>query len=239
MRELDCLAVNAKEDQQILNKLIQQNEYSIIKYASAATHRYITKSDDEWSIALLAFTQAVHSYQLDKGSFLGFAKLMIHRRLVDYCRSQGKYSSEISVDPIVFDTEPEEDDGDITLRLAVAEKVSQKDNGNLKLEIASVNEIFLSYGFSFFDLTDCSPQAKKTKAACAKAVSYLLQNSLLLSELQSSKLLPLKIIEKNAEVPRKILERHRKYIIAAIEILSGEYPNLAEYLQFIRKENDK
>jgi RNA polymerase sigma factor len=57
------------------------------------------------------------------------------------------------------------------------------------------------------------------------------------SELRRSKQLPLKNIEKSAQVPRKILERHRKYIIAAIEILSGEYPNLAEYLRYIREEN--
>ena len=43
-----------------------------------------------------------------------------------------------------------------------------------------------------------------------------------------------KIIE-NTLLPRKILERHRNYIIAAVEILSGEYPLLAEYLSFIRK----
>jgi RNA polymerase sigma factor len=44
------------------------------------------------------------------------------------------------------------------------------------------------------------------------------------------------MIEKNTNVPRKILERHRKYIIAAIEILSGEYPYLADYLRYIREE---
>jgi RNA polymerase sigma factor len=44
------------------------------------------------------------------------------------------------------------------------------------------------------------------------------------------------MIEKNTHVPRKILERHRKYIIAAIEILSGEYPYLADYLRYIREE---
>jgi RNA polymerase sigma factor len=61
---------------------------------------------------------------------------------------------------------------------------------------------------------------------------------MLLSELKSSKQLPLKIIENNCKIPRKILERHRKYIIAAIELLHGEYPNLAEYLRYIREVNE-
>jgi len=31
-------------------------------------------------------------------------------------------------------------------------------------------------------------------------------------------------------VPRKVLERHRKYIIAAVVILTGDYPGLTDYL---------
>ena len=236
MRELDYMATKAKSDQQLLNKLINQLEFSILKNASLVTHRYITKSDDEWSIALIAFTQAIETYQLDKGSFLKFSELVIRRRLIDYCRSQEKHKHELLVDPILFDSEPEEEETDISVRLAIAEQVSRIEHNDLKLEIESVNEILSRYQFSFYDLTNCSPQAMKTKRSCAKAVSYLLNNSVLISELRSSKQLPLKIIEKNVEVPRKILERHRRYIIAVVEILSGEYPYLAEYLSFIREE---
>jgi len=51
--------------------------------------------------------------------------------------------------------------------------------------------------------------------------------------MKTTKQLPIKIISENAKVPRKILERHRKYIITAAEILSGDYPKLAEYLSHI------
>lgn len=236
LRELDYLAIEASDNQPSLNLLIEQCEPYIIKTASTVTHHYITKSDDEWSIALIAFVQAVTNYDLDKGSFLSFAKLVIQRRLVDYIRNQNKHSLEISVDPISFDIDNEDNDTDVSLQLAIADKVSQDNQNSIQLEITAINEVFLSYGFTFFDLTDCSPHAKKTKKSCAMAIAFILLNPLIISELRSSKQLPLKIIEKNAKVPRKILERHRKYIIAAIEILSGEYPLLAEYLQYIRDE---
>ena len=45
-------------------------------------------------------------------------------------------------------------------------------------------------------------------------------------------------LAKKAGVHKKILERHRKYIIAAAEILNGEYPLLAEYMNYIRKALD-
>ena len=237
MRELDHMVICAKTDQSVLEELIRKNEFYILKNASRVTGRYITKSDDEWSIALLAYNQAIQSYELNKGSFLGFAELVIRRRLIDYIRSQGRYISEISVDPILFDTEPEEEDENPSLRLAVAEQISRQETGDLKLEIAAANIVFADYGFTFFDLSGCSPQAKKTKAACAKAVNYLLHNPLLVTDLKNSKQLPIKTVEKNTKVPRKILERHRKYIIAAIELLSGEYPQLADYLKYIREED--
>ncbi|HEX3023060.1 MAG TPA: sigma factor [Lachnospiraceae bacterium] len=236
MREIDHLALQACTDETILNKLVEQNESFIINCASAVTHRYITKSDDEWSIALMGFVQAVNDYDLDKGSFLSFSKLVIHRRLVDYIRNRSKYSMEVMVDPIVFDTDSHENEEDVSIQIAVAEQVSKEVSAPIQLEITTVNEVFKNYGFSFWDLTECSPRAKKTKTACAKAINYLLSNPIALHELREKGLLPVKTIEKNANVPRKIIDRHRKYIIAAIEILSGEYPLLAEYLRYIRDE---
>lgn len=236
MRELDYLALKASEDEIILNQMIHQHEHFIVNCAYAVTHHYITKSDDEWSIALMAFVQAIHSYDLKKGSFLSFAKLVIHRRLVDYIRNQSRHNPEISVDPIIFDTEQPEEEEDVSMRIAVAEKVTTDTGNSVQLEIAALNDIFSNYSFSFMDLTDCSPQARKTKSACAKAINYVLDNPIIMNELKSKRQLPLITIEKNGKVPRKILERHRKYIIAAIEILSGEYPILAEYLRYIREE---
>jgi RNA polymerase sigma factor len=179
----------------------------------------------------------VKSYDLDKGSFLSFAELVIRRRLADYYKSQSKYRAEVPVSPHVFETEPEEDgDEDLAIRMSVAEKVSVAEDHSIRDEIEAANQIFSEYGFSFYDLTECSPKAAKTKKACAVAVTYILRTPVLLKELKRARLLPMKTVEINTKVPRKILERHRKYIIAAVEILSGEFPCLAEYMQSIREE---
>ena len=237
LREIDYLVIKAQQDEQILSDLIQQNEIFIIKSASKFSRRFITKSDDGYSVAVIAFHEAVNNYALEKGGFYAFAELVIRRRIIDYIRKLEKHKPEIMVNPSLFDTEPEEESEDYTIQLAIAKQVQKVEENNLKLEIDTVNVAFLDYGFSFFDLAECSPKAKKTKVSCAKAVSYILSQPLLLKEMDHTKQLPLKIIEKNTNLPRKILERHRKYIIAAVVILSGEYPNLAEYLHFIREEN--
>jgi RNA polymerase sigma factor len=65
-------------------------------------------------------------------------------------------------------------------------------------------------------------------------VIYLLDHPLLITQIQHEKYLPIKIIQKNLKVPRKLLERHRKYIIAVVEILKGDYPYLSEYLKDLK-----
>jgi RNA polymerase sigma factor len=198
----------------------------ILKCASRAAKRYIGKSDDEWAVSIEAFYQSVKEYSYDKGSFVGFAKMVISRRLIDYFRMQNKYYSEIPVSPVVFTGGKGEEEEPVKIPI---QSCDVRDN-QLKYEIEAVNAQFSSYGFSFYDLIGCSPKTAKTKDACYRAVTYVAGNPILVSELQKSKVLPLKTIEKNAGIPRKILERHRKYIIAAIEITIGDYPGLSEYI---------
>ena len=239
MEDFDTKAVQAAKDGQLMDSFVRQNEFYILKCASSSVHRYVTKSDDEWSIALSAFVQAVREYSIEKGHFMSFAQLIIKRKLIDYVRTQSKYHTEILVDPADFECSPEEDEEDVGMKAAVAKAIRHQPDDSLKLEIEAANQAFSAYGFSFFDLTACSPKAEKTKKACAKAVAFVIHHPLLVSEMKKSKLLSIKIIQENTDIPRKILERHRKYILAAVEIMTGDYPFLVGYLQYIREELNK
>ena len=239
MGEIDQQAVQAATDSQLMESFVSRHEFFILKCASSVVHRYITKSDDEWSIALMAFSQAVMDYSATKGGFINFAELVIRRKLIDHLRTQSKYRTEISVNPSVFDSSSEEDGENAAMKAAVAEKITMLPDDSIRLEIEAANQTFSAYGFSFFDLTECSPKAEKTKIACAKAVAYIIKNPIILGDIRQAKILPIKLIEKNSEVPRKVLERHRKYIIAAAEIITGDYPCLAGYMRFIREELEK
>lgn len=240
LNEMDIGAVQAAAGgERLMNDFIRQSEPYIFQCASGVVHRCVTKSDEEWSVALLAFSQAVKDYSAEKGGFLGFARLVIRRRLIDYMRAQSKQRAEIPVSLSDLDSGAEEDGGDAAVRRAVLSRMAQMPDDSLKLEIESAGQIFSAYGFSFYDLIDCSPKAEKTKKACAKAIACLIRTPLLTSEMKYSKCLPLKPLEKKSGVPRKILERHRKYIIAAVEIMTGDYPFLAEYMRFVREELEK
>ena len=87
--------LRAAKDTGALARLIEQYRPFILREAGIACRRYLTEEDDEWSIALAAFSQAVTEYTPDKGGFPAFARLVIRRRLIDYYRSQNKFEAEI------------------------------------------------------------------------------------------------------------------------------------------------
>lgn len=234
MSEMDILAVNDKDDEGSINMLISQYESFILKCASAAARSYISKSDDEWSIALAAFIEAVKNYSPNKGSFPNFAELVIRRRIIDCIRSKSRYAPEILTQTSLF-----EEKEDYSTKDETAEKILVEEDNSLKMEIYLINEVFSGYGFSFMDLAECSPKSRKTKKSCAKVVAFMINNPILISEMQIKRQLPLNLIVKNTKVSRKLLERHRKYIVAAVEIVSGDYPNLAFYMQYICEELKK
>ena len=226
----------AQSDPKRLEELVASHQAFILKTASDFAKRHLTTSDEEWSTALAAFIEAINGYRSDKGRFYGFAKLVIRRRLLDAYRKTSRYAVELSVDPILFDQPYAEEEDKQSPIIRVDFRTDQE---RLRLEIEAANQAFQKYHFSFYDLIKASPKAEKTKQACHKAVVAFFKNSSLVQELQSKAVFPMKKIEEISKVPRKILERHRIYIIAAVEILSEEYPCLADYLQTIQKELDR
>ncbi|MGD9568324.1 MAG: RNA polymerase subunit sigma [Sedimentibacter sp.] len=236
MREIDNKALMAKNDKNYTDIFLKEYEFFILKTANNVIGKYVTKSDDQWSVSLSAFHEAIEAYSYEKGSFLSFSELVIKRRLFDYIKKQSKHFCEVTINPHLFESESDEDD--INLKQEVMSKVAIKHDSEAKLEIEAISEILKGYGFSFFDLVNVSPKAKKTKIVCAKAILYITKNQILLNDMKRSKLLPIKVLENNLKLPRKILERHRKYIIAGAEIISGDYPVLSEYLRFIKEEQN-
>jgi RNA polymerase sigma factor len=239
MYDIDSLAVEAKTNEHVMNQLIVEHQSYLLKRASLLTRKYITTSDDEWSIVMQAFVEAIHQFDRTRGHFLNLANLIIQRRLTDYYRSQAKHHPEITMNPAAFESRGEEEDQQTFVQSQITKKIIRHQEDGLKLEIQIIAPILQAYGFSFFDLVDHSPKAGKTKHACIEIITFLLKSQLLLTDMRATKQLPIKIIEKNVGIPRKIIERHRKYIIAVVEMLSGEFPYLAEYVSTMKEESNR
>lgn len=92
----DEKAVAARTNEYALNELVRENNSFILRCASKTCKRFITESDDEYEVALVAFCEAVRAFNADAGGFMGFAALVIRRRLMDYFDKQSRRSNEIS-----------------------------------------------------------------------------------------------------------------------------------------------
>lgn len=244
-----ALVMRAKTSDIAFEELVDNYHRFIMTCAYQAVHHFVTESDDEWSTALIAFHEAVKAYDVSKGSFPSFAALVIRRRITDEARRTEKYKNEYSARPEAMTGEAGDDMSEeppTAMELEIQTKEREMSEASaeipgvnpLKDEIDAISGIFRAYGFTFFDLADCSPKAEKTKKSCAQAVGVILREKTIFQQMQKTKMLPIAEILRISRLPRKLLERHRKYIIAAAEILNGDYPMLAEYMSSIRKEID-
>lgn len=219
-----------KQKEKLQEEFIECNKPYILSCASMHTGRYITTSDDEWSVALQGFVEAIYAYDKDKGRFLPFAKVIMKRRLTDFQRKNSRFSAEYLVSPFLFHGEYE-DGEDIKV---VHRQLAIHEESDIVLEIQCMNEILKGYGFSFYDLTKCSPKFARTKESCGEVIKVILKNKFLLEDMRKMKRLPLNYISKECHVSCKFLDKYRRYIIAVVEILDGEYLLLQEYTKNLR-----
>jgi RNA polymerase sigma factor len=238
-------ALAVRDDDPGLNAFIKNNSKFIKHCAFKAVHRFVSDSDDEYAVALSAFCEAVRSFDETKGAFSSFAQMVIKRRLLDYLDKEYRRRPEISVDPYIMEGEIDEDEEnpiayelkETTAKISAAETSQLQSGVTVKDEIDALSQVLDTYGFKFADLVECSPQAQKTRASCAQVISTLIGSEDLMKSFRKSGNLPMKELVSATGISRKILDRHRRYIIAAVEILSGDYPLLAEYMQFIKDYN--
>ncbi len=212
-------------------RFITENENFIISTASRHSKHFISKSDDEWSIALIAFNSSMDTYDVSKGGFLSYARLIMEHKLTDYFRSQGRFANEFNTEPFAFEGNVDEESENAGYQATVMKVASVTDENPLRDEILALNDVLKKYDISFMDLADCSPKAVKTRASCWDIILYMMENPDLVEIMRMKKQIPIKNITDCIKVPRKIVERHRKYLIAATEIMCSDYPLLATYIR--------
>lgn len=238
MTEDNRQVLRAKHSARARDHFLSREEAHIRRLASTLARKPITRSDDEWSVALLAVSQAIDDYDDTRGAFWPYAALVIKSRLADFYRSQTRHAAEIAVQPAAFDGEVDADEGNLSVQCAVRDVVSTSVDTTLRDEIEAIAQELSPYGFSFFDLARCSPKSTSTRRDCFAAIRAMLTPPPLVPELKKTRRLPLQTLIERTGLPRKLLDRHRRYVIAASLILSGEYPALSEYFQSVRKEEN-
>lgn len=229
-------AIKAAGSTEALNSFLTEEKQHILRLTGKILNRKITESDDEFSIALMAVSEAVKNYDKDRGDFWSFASHVIKNRETDYYRKTSRVSeTEMQVAPEVFSGEQSEDERDGALVRTISEKTAVTVDTGVRDEIESLSRKLGDFGISFFDLAECSPKAQKSKAACGLVLKAIFSPPPLLGEILKNRSLPINKILDRQKVSRKLIDRHRKYLISAALIVSGDYPEIAEYIPFSKE----
>ncbi len=212
-------------DETEFESLLKEYRPFIASCASRTVGRYIDEHDDEMSIAIIAFTEAVRGFRPKSGKFLPFASNVIRCRLIDDIRKKERNIKTVSLND---DSEDEED-------IKNSLRFDNAYDDPVKLEIEALTADLKKYGFGFMDIVKCSPKHKRTKHACALAAKCIIESADIQTQLKQTKHLPIQRVEIITNVSRKTIERHRNYIVCLAEILLGEYAYLSEYVKFVKE----
>ncbi|MRG86851.1 RNA polymerase sigma factor SigI [Salinibacillus xinjiangensis] len=218
-------------DERTRNDLLKKYQPFIAKNVSEVCKKYIDpKTDDEFSIGLIAFDQAIKQYSVDKGnSFLSFAKLVVKRKVIDYLRSEQRKQVDLSIDQDHEDEEQMEN----LLEVQVAKDKFQQETETWQRreEILEFQRQLQEYQISFEELTKISPKHVDARQSAIQVAKIIYHEEPLRNYVKEKKRLPMKDLVDYVSVSRKTLERNRKFILALFVILCGDYIYLKDYLR--------
>jgi len=226
----DTLMSSQNGDTLAREELIRSHKAFIARVSSKICNRYLTwDNDDELSIALLAFNEAIDTFDPHGGaSFYSFVQMVIRRRLVDYFRKEGKHQ-HLSLTPLnPEDEELSRYDLDVSQDL-----FQENENQNVFSEVVeNYVRVLSAYKVTLDDLVKISPKHKDSKQTLLRAALTLSNNPHLMEHLKTHKLLPIQELELLTGLKRKVLEKGRKYLIALALILSEpEFYSLKNFMQ--------
>lgn len=224
-------------DDEARNNVLDTLSAFALGVARGAGGRSLDRTDEEYSIALLAINEAIDAFNITKGaSFQTFAETVIQRRLIDLMRKKARYR-EVPRSFLATNTNGEEYE-DIPAEVNAAEQRHRDAllSEERRLEIESLSVELSQFGLSFADLPSQTPKHADARANAIGLAAALVADGVLWEDCLRKKLLPVATLCERKMLSRKTVERHRKYIIAVALVLGGDYPMLRHYVGVRKSE---
>lgn len=228
-KSLEDRVEKAKKDSKELNNIIDEYKPFIASTVNDKLGRYVEYGrDDELSIGMLAFKEAIESYDRNKGKFLNFAKHVINLRLIDYYRKNSKYKKIILLNS--HDETENESIRNLEKNEAITKHINDEINEIRKYEIIDFKNELLKWNIEFSDLVKVSPKHKNLRKTYKEIAKVVAENKEILESLLATKRLPINKLTEIYGVHRKKIERGRIYIIALVIARIGDYEYIKEYI---------
>lgn len=217
-------------NQTLQNEVIMAYQPFVARCVSDVCKRYIHQEhDDEFSIGLIAFHEAMHLYSEEKGSsFLAFAQVIIKRKVIDYIRKEKRQY----IQPLL-DVEEEDEHMENPEEISIAKKNYQleEEAWQRKQEILELSKELKQYKISFQELAEISPKHQDARESAIFVAKQIAADQTLREYVLRKKRIPIKKLLRIVPVSKKTLERNRKYILTIFVVLTGDYMYLNEYIR--------
>ena len=204
-----------------IDSLIEKHMPFIIKSISDTTGRYVScENDEEISIGLLAFNEAIERYDNDKGHLLSFAKLVISSRIKNYLKSENKHQHSSFEDLVEKGLDIKD------------EYIEQEEENELLVdEITRFKEEISSFGFSLEDLVEEAPKQQATRINAINLSEQISDDEEFLTFMYEKKRLPIKRIVLKYSVTEKVIKRSKKFIISVVIIIDKNFRMLRNWIR--------
>lgn len=228
--EIVSQVYQAKADPEAADGLIRQYMGFIrseVLKSAAPTHG--GPPEDELSIAMAAFYEAILGYERGRGAFLSYAARAIRNRLVDHYRRESRHSGQLSLNV------PREEEGSEELLDSIPDSRDEIEARDLqeasRKEIAEFGRQLAAMGISFSDVAESCPRQSRTLAACHRVLAHARANPHLLERFVRSGRLPVSELALSSGTDRKTMERHRNYLAAILLAFTNGYEIIREHLR--------
>ncbi|OOM14310.1 RNA polymerase sigma factor SigI [Clostridium saccharobutylicum] len=220
---LECVLVDLNINEHTsVNELIENHMPFIIKSISDVTGRYVScENDEELSVGMLGFSEAIERYDNEKGHFLSFAKLVIGSRIKNYLKAENRHQHS-SLEELL----------DKGLEIKDEYLEQKEDNSLLVEEINRLKSEISSFGFTLEDLVNEAPKQQATRQNAINLSEKISKEEEFTSFMYLKKRLPIKRIVLKFSVTEKVIKRSKKFIISVVIIIDK---NLIALKNWIRK----
>lgn len=222
MDELTSRLQQAQGDRHALDALIASYQPFLRQEALKAAGNGL-EYDDRLSIAMLVFVQCVRQYQPERGAFIPFVSACIRNRLIDEGRKASRQTGSAVSLPL-----------DDTHALSPSSAMAQYDRGlerrALAEEIDALDEELARHGLSLTQLEVVCPRQRRSREQCLHLARAVAEDPALYEGFRRTDRLPQAALAQRFGLSTKTIEKHRRYIVAVIVILAGDYPGVRSFL---------
>ncbi|SMO70926.1 RNA polymerase sigma factor [Melghirimyces algeriensis] len=228
--DIETRVKEAQEDPSspIRDELIIENRQYVRKVASKICKKHIRIQDDEYSIALMGFNEAINNYKENQSTaFLSFAYTVIKRRLTDYFRSEKRHLYQVSLVPA--DAKSQESNYPEVVKKSFEEHQDIELKEKRQSDVEEFRDHLLKFNISMDKLVKVSPKHKDTRENLLKIAQRIVSSEELLEQFCKQQRIKKEFAEQ-VGCHRRTLKRHRIYLIALVVVLVENLPTIRSYL---------